>query len=639
MNGLILKTSIDKGMNKKQQAGKVLYAVLFLLVIPLLQWYWARSLDDVVCFKAIQSTTAGSIIAAAGFFLIAWGMFALKKFGKGLPMNAYPPEFFVKKGPYAFLRHPIYWGYGILMTGVFIIKGSASGLWIVTPISILAMIALVMGYEKLDLEHRFKGADMSVKLDLPSVNNSLLTSTQRIASFFWVFIFLLASNYVVWFLLKDSKPVWEDSLAINFLQQLGGSQLLAIPFTLLAPLLLKDRNLLSQWSISSLAGIGLSFYIALLWPEVAAQYFYNGDNNLLILLSVPVFLTMISALAFGKQFPQAKIIIYLFAILLMILQLSFTKAFYLNLVVSVFIFLLADNYELIWLFIRNTTERVANSWQEWEIGPIRIINRGFYVGIAGFAGILFCGLLVGKEYAWMVLLFAVVTTVSAAIWAQVIEGSEKLKRPFGFYGAIVGIIFASLLVWLLGFNAWVLIGVISVIMPWVQGVGRFGCLINGCCHGKPTENANIGIRYFHFRSRVCNVSGLKGKYLHPTQVYSMLWLLFVGFLLLVLWLNDLSYSFIFGMYLILTGIGRFVEEAYRGEVQTPYWNTLRLYQWVAIATVLAGIFFTLLKVDRVLLDPDHGWETWIAAFAGGLFIFFAMGVDFPRSNARFSRLV
>ncbi|TNE58406.1 MAG: diacylglyceryl transferase, partial [Bacteroidetes bacterium] len=154
-----------------------------------------------------------------------------------------------------------------------------------------------------------------------------------------------------------------------------------------------------------------------------------------------------------------------------------------------------------------------------------------------------------------------------------------------------------------------------------------------------THNAVLGIRYFHPRSRVCGLSNLKGELLHPTPLYAFVWLFFCGFVLLALWLNQLPYSFIFGMYLILTGMGRFVEEAYRGEVQTVVWNGLRLYQWIAIASVLVGIGITMVPVQAVALSPGLEWETAWAALIGGLFTFFAMGVDFPRSNARFSRLV
>jgi len=191
----------------------------------------------------------------------------------------------------------------------------------------------------------------------------------------------------------------------------------------------------------------------------------------------------------------------------------------------------------------------------------------------------------------------------------------------------------------MGFNVWIIIGVISVVMPWVQGIGRFRCLVNGCCHGSKVANPDIGIKYFHPRSRVCGISHLKGELLHPTPLYSMLWLFLVGFILLSLWYNNFSPPFIFGLYLILTGIGRFVEEAYRGEVQTPIVKGLRLYQWTAILSVLIGIIMTLIHIDVVVITSDFGWETIMSAMIGGLITAFAMGVDFPYSNARFSRLV
>jgi len=229
--------------------------------------------------------------------------------------------------------------------------------------------------------------------------------------------------------------------------------------------------------------------------------------------------------------------------------------------------------------------------------------------------------------------------VFSALWAQIIEGSDKLKRPYGYYGALVGIIFASLIVWAIGFNVWVIIGVISVVMPWVQGIGRFRCMVNGCCHGGKVDNPDIGIKYYHHRSRVCGISNLKGVLLHPTPLYAMIWLFFVGLILVSLHINEFPPSFIFGLYLILTGIGRFVEEAYRGEVQTPIIKGLRLYQWTAILSVLIGIIMTMIKSEVVVITSDAGWQTIVSAIIGGLFTFFAMGVDFPYSNARFSRLV
>ena len=402
------------------------------------------------------------------------------------------------------------------------------------------------------------------------------------------------------------------------------------------PFVIKRKDLLRTWTITSIIAVCISTFTALLYPGLGAQYLPFQQAYIYF---VPIFLILISVRSIFKQSKQLGFLFSMIAVALISIQLTFSRSAVLHLSSSIIIFLLAYNYFHIWIFLRKGAEKIANSWQEWVFGKVRVINHGFYVGLGTFLGILLAGILVGDAYAWAILIFAFIVIVFSALWAQIIEGSEKLKRPFGYYGALVGIIFASLAVWVMGFNVWIIIGVISVVMPWVQGIGRFRCLVNGCCHGSKVANPEIGIKYFHPRSRVCGISHLKGELLHPTPLYSMLWLSLVGFVLLSLWYNNFSPSFIFGLYLILTGIGRFVEEAYRGEVQTPIIKGLRLYQWTAILSVLIGIIMTLIHIDVVVITSDFGWETILSAMIGGLITAFAMGVDFPHSNARFSRLV
>ena len=122
--------------------------------------------------------------------------------------------------------------------------------------------------------------------------------------------------------------------------------------------------------------------------------------------------------------------------------------------------------------------------------------------------------------------------------------------------------------------------------------------------------------------------------LHFMQYYGFfLWVSFCLHFGIITFLHHLF------LVLILTGIGRFVEEAYRGEVQTQILKGLRLYQWAAILSILIGIIMTVIQVDVLAVTSDFGWETFLSAIIGGLFTTFAMGVDFPFSNMRFSRLV
>lgn len=616
--------------------GKILYALLFLVLIPAILWFWARWTEPLVGFPPIHSKMAGGILTVAGGSLILWGMLALMVYGKGLPMNAYPPPELVQKGPYRLLRHPIYWGFGLLMTGYFVLVGSASGLWLVTPLTILSMIALVRGYEEIDLRRRFPDAKRTTVLDLPANAAGAPGIPERLASFFWVAASWLSGNFLVDFLVGDVPPLAGGPYLFHPFVEDPLVTLPAFLLVLLTPFLLGRKDLLRQWALSSLMAVFLNVFFALAFPSLCAQYLPAGGSAL---LAAPVFLILIPAKAVWQQSRSWGPVFAVLAILLSIVQLANSRSAELHLAGSVLIFSVSTHYWRVWEFLKDTSEQIANSWKEWVFNKVRVINHGFYVGFGAFLGIWLAGSLAGKGYGWALLAFSVTVIVFSALWAQFIEGSEKLKRPYGYYGALVGIPFASLIVWAMGYDIWLIIGITSVLMPWVQAIGRLRCLVNGCCHGSQVDDPHIGIRYTHPRSRVCGISGLKGELLHPTPLYSILWLFFAGFVLLALWFDHAPPSFIFGLYLILTGIGRFVEEAYRGEVQTPILRGLRLYQWTAILSVVAGMGMTLVPSAMPALSPGFNWGALWAAALGGLFTTFAMGIDFPYSNTRFSRLV
>ncbi|MCX6284925.1 MAG: prolipoprotein diacylglyceryl transferase [Bacteroidetes bacterium] len=619
-----------------QFPGKFLYAITFLILLPAGLWFWANNTLQLIQFPAIESKITGWIMMVAGGFLMLWAMFVLKQFGKGLPMNAYPPPMFVTRGPYRLFRHPIYWGFGIFMIGYFILTGSASGIWLVSPLTILGMIALVMGYEKIDLKKRFPDQIIKTVLDLPKNNAETPNLRDRFASLFCIVSFLVFCNFLIATLSGSSQPLFGEPLRVFKGLENPFLPLLSIVFLIAIPFFLKRKDFLREWAIPAIISLCYLIFIALLYPEIGAQYLPPQGPAF---FTVPIFLIFISLKSMYRQSFQIAAVFTIIASCLVTIQLTNSRSAVLHFTFSILIFLLSAYYLRIWIFLKNVTEKIANSWKEWTFGKVRVINHGFYNGLGTFFVILAGGILAGSDYTLALMICSVLLTICAALWAQIIEGSAKLKRPFGYYGSVVGLLFGSIVVWLMGLNVWVVLGVTSVVMTWGQAIGRLRCLVNGCCHGSRINNSIIGIRFFHPRSRVNNISGLKGELLHPTQLYSILWLFFVGILLFTLWNNHLSNSLIFGLYLIMTSIGRFVEEAYRGEAQTPIIKGLRLYQWVAVAVGIVGILMTLIKVEPVAISPGFCWASLGHAAIGGLFAFFAFGVDFPFSNVRFSRLV
>jgi len=101
---------------------------------------------------------------------------------------------------------------------------------------------------------------------------------------------------------------------------------------------------------------------------------------------------------------------------------------------------------------------------------------------------------------------------------------------------------------------------------------------------------------------------------------------------------DCPSTLIAGVYLILSGAGRFVEEAYRGEPQTKILFGLRLYQWIAIVTVVSGAVITTVSSGPLPHGFDLHASILLLAVACGAMTWFVTGVDFPESSRRFARL-
>jgi Prolipoprotein diacylglyceryl transferase len=291
----------------------------------------------------------------------------------------------------------------------------------------------------------------------------------------------------------------------------------------------------------------------------------------------------------------------------------------------------------IWTAILRVAEAIANSWQEWRIGLVRIINHGAFAGAGALIGMLLIEALLGPQSLWIAPVVFVCIMAGAALWAQWVEGSPALLRPLGFYGGVLGGVIGAIFAMRCGINFWLTLAAIAIASPWIQSFGRLRCLAQGCCHGQPTQSA-AGIRYTHPRSRVCRITRFTGTPLHPTPVYSILWNIIVAAVLLrLLQLHCLS-TVICGIYLVLSSLGRFVEEAYRGEPQTRTVAGLRLYQLIAAGLAVAGA--ATMTIRGSPMPPIHPLSTAAIgiAIACGLLTWFITGVDFPESSRRFARL-
>ncbi len=631
---------------------KVAYGALFVGVLPALLVLWADRLDRWVRLPVPDAAWAGAGLVAAGVAIMTAGTMALWRYGGGLPMSAFPPARLVSRGVYRYVADPHYVGAVAVAIGASLMFTSPSGLWIVTPVLALACVAWVMGFERAQTSARF-GAVTEPVLRLPSAVDDAPTPWHRGAVYALVFVPWLAIYLSVEFLgapadapssgmaLDAMIPVvpWTAMiyesvypmvvLAPLFARRQRDLRLFArrglwamaiiIPFYLLVPVVYEPRPVPGMGFFASWVALERTFNSPLtafpafhvVWACIAASMYTatyrHGRRMWLLAIAIGVSCTTVGIHAASDVVAA----LVLFAVL-------------------------ARGAEL-WAWMRRASERAANSWQEWSLGPFRLLSHGLFVGLAVALTFPIGLWLGGPDLLGWIFAASLVGAVAAALWAQLIEGSPQLLRPFGYFGGVIGVLVTAVAAGGAGVDVWRLLAASCVLLAFGQGLGRLRCLVNGCCHGRPAP-AGIGITYDHPMPRPTRLANLGGVPLHPTQVYSLCWLVVVGIVLTRLWLVEAPLSFIAGMYFVLVGLGRFVEEHYRGEPQTAVIAGFRLYQWLTLVFVVGGAALTTVPSASAPAPVAIGWPaiavSALAAVVGTAFY----GIDVPGSNRRFSRL-
>ena len=618
--------------------GKILYGSLFVAVLPGLLILWAQAARPNVSLPAYGNPFLGCAIAACGFGLMSAAMRQLWLLGDGLPMNAFPPAKLVSRGTFHGLPHPIYTGFVAICTGVSMTAGSATGLWLVTPSILLACTGLVLGYERLDLRRRF-GDTLHL---LPADETTPLSSWDRIRFLLvvvipWIALYEFTVNmgvHGIAFRLRfeDHLPIYAWTALIY------ESSYLTVA---LAPWCARTQRDLRQLMISAWVAMAVVFPIYWIIPSSAPRHALADNTWVAHLLNLersayppaaafPSF-HVLWAIFVGRLYrPRWLGITYAGAVAVSCIT---TGMHYIpDVIAALMIAPILLQPQRAWKRLLRLTESIANSWREWRLGSVRIINHGFYAGVAGFVQVAIVTAALGPGREWKVLVTAVAGLLGAGAWAQWVEGSSLLRRPFGFYGGLIGVGLACLFFE----ERWTLLGAHCLSAPWLQAIGRLRCLVNGCCHGAPAPT-EAGIRVTHARSRVTRLAKLAGVGIHPTQLYSILSNVFLGLVLFRLWFSGCSLSLICGVYGIGNGISRFVEEAYRGEPQTAIVWGLRLYQWIAGVSVIVGALLTTLSSPGApALAPSARGVLWALVFAS--ISAAAMGVDFPETNRPLARL-
>ena len=133
-----------------------------------------------------------------------------------------------------------------------------------------------------------------------------------------------------------------------------------------------------------------------------------------------------------------------------------------------------------------------------------------------------------------------------------------------------------------------------------QGIGRFGCLAAGCCHGKPAWGLPWAVTMAAGSSSI-----YQNIPVHPTQLYEAAGGCALCALLIALFDRPAWRGTLIWVYLLGYGLLRFVVEGYRASLLPPL-GPLSLTQWVCLGMIILGAAMLARRFVQPRLRPILG---------------------------------
>lgn len=192
-----------------------------------------------------------------------------------------------------------------------------------------------------------------------------------------------------------------------------------------------------------------------------------------------------------------------------------------------------------------------------------------------------------------------------AMLTKIVTGTENMVH---FHCVLAAMFAAAIIAWLLRqpilpyLDATILgIGMLTV-------CGRIGCLMAGCCHGRPHA---WGVCYRDEHAAIGFPEYLVGVRLFPIQLVESLCALAIVSGGIALIISGAVPGVALAWYLILYGVARFCIEFARGDLERPYRLNLSEAQWTALG--LSGL---LISAEWLGLVPFQLWHSIVMVGLG-----------------------
>jgi phosphatidylglycerol---prolipoprotein diacylglyceryl transferase len=246
----------------------------------------------------------------------------------------------------------------------------------------------------------------------------------------------------------------------------------------------------------------------------------------------------------------------------------------------------------------------------FQIGPLTVHWYGVMMALAFLAGLWTATLRARREkiprekIADITLWLMIGAIVGARIvyvatyWKEQFAG-EPFSEIFAlwhgglvYYGGLIGATMAGMIyVHWKKLPLWKTADVLAPSIALGSVFGRTGCLLNGCCYGRPTD-LPWGIRF-----PADHATG--GVSVHPTEIYDGLLNLVLYFFLAWLFRHKKFDGQIFATYLICYAVTRSIVEYFRGDYSNLHYHLgLTPAQWISVPIFVAGLALAAILSKR-----------------------------------------
>jgi prolipoprotein diacylglyceryl transferase len=181
---------------------------------------------------------------------------------------------------------------------------------------------------------------------------------------------------------------------------------------------------------------------------------------------------------------------------------------------------------------------------------------------------------------------------------KVLTGEEQLV----YYRHEVAILITvAITLWVSGQPLWPYLDITILAIGVLLACGRIGCLMVGCCHGRPSP---IGPRYTPDHAAAGFTDYYVGIRLFPIQLLESAWVSGTVLVGIGIVLSGAAPGEAFAWYVVVYDVGRFTFEFVRGDPDRPFIAGFTEAQWTSVLLMLVVV-----GAEAAGVLPFHAWHS------------------------------